>query len=86
MLSNARHYPLSHAKVQALVTPKPTKKRQVYFGRFYLWKRRRMPGGSGAARDPKAVVGSPGNTLWAKNAKYEYGCYLSIILSSQNNR
>ena len=37
--SNARHYPLSHAKVQALVTPKPTKKGQVYFGSFYLGKR-----------------------------------------------
>lgn len=25
-----------------------------------------MSGGSCAARDPKAVVGSPGNTSWAK--------------------
>ena len=76
---SVRHYPLSHAKVQALVTPKPAKKGQVYFGRFYLGKRRRMSGGSGTARDPKAVVGSPGNTPRAKNAKYEYGRYLSII-------
>ena len=38
-LPNARHYPLSHAKVQALVTTKPAKKGQVYFGRFYLGKR-----------------------------------------------
>ncbi len=52
--------------MQALVIPKPTKKGQVYFGRFYLGKRRRIPGGSGVARDPKAVVGSPGNTLWEK--------------------
>ena len=51
-----------------------------------MGERRRMPGGSGVARDPKAIVGSPGNTPWAKNAKYEYGCYLSIILPSQNNR
>ena len=35
-LSNARHYPLSHAKVQPLAAPKSTKKGQVYFGRFYL--------------------------------------------------
>ncbi len=51
-----------------------------------MGERRRIPGGSGVARDPKAIVGSPGNTPWAKNAKYEYGCYLSIILPSQNNR
>ena len=29
---------------------------RVYFGRFYLGKRRRMPGGSCAARDPKACL------------------------------
>ena len=38
-LSNVRHYPLSHTKVQALVTPKSAKKGQVYFGQFYLGKR-----------------------------------------------
>ena len=68
------------------LSPETYQKGTGLFWSVYLGKRRRMPGGSGAARDPKAVVGSPGNTLWAKNAKYEYGCYLSIILPSQNNR
>jgi hypothetical protein len=53
-LSNARHYPLSHAKVQA----KPAEKGQVYFGRFYLGKCRRSPEG-GPAYDTLEQVGSP---------------------------
>ena len=35
-LSNVRNYPLSHTKVQALITPKPAKKGQVCFGLIYL--------------------------------------------------
>ena len=83
---NARHYPLSHAKVQALVTPKPAKKGQVYFGRFYLGKCRHSPEGEGRRTARWSKLDLLRHTPWAKNGKYEYWYWRSIISSLQDNR
>ena len=68
--SNARHYPLSHAKVQA----KPAEKGQVYFGRFYLGKCRRSLEGEGQRTARWSKLDLLRHTLWTKNGKYEYCC------------
>jgi len=64
--SNARHYPLSHAKVQV----KPAEKGQVYFGRFYLGKCRRSPEGEGQRTARWSKLDLLRHTLWTKNGKY----------------